>query len=664
MESNYNKNKFDKLLSKYDNDIENFIEEASINELVEFAEISADSYYNDESLLDDGIYDILVERIKTLDPNNKYLKNIGSKPKDGKVKLPYHMGSMDKFKSENEKEISKWMETYGTNGKYIYSDKLDGISALFVSKKTEKRLYKRGDNMEGTDISHIIKYIPELNNFKSEYEVAIRGELIMSKETFKKYDAKNVRNMVNGITIKKTTEEDKARDVEFVAYELVTPWEKSFEKQLKLLEKTNMKIVKWGYIDNLSTNILTALLKNRFNESKYDIDGIIITTMNNISRNKDGNPEYSFAYKDINLLNIATTEVIDIVWNVSKDKLIKPTILIKPILLDGVEIKRVTGNNARYVYNNKIGKGTILEIIRSGGVIPMIKSVIKPSIDAKMPSIKWEWNDTFVDAISVDENFDAQVIKLFVHFCSKVGIAGIKEGIATKLINGGINDLHKLINSSELELKKILGPSMTTKIYNNINDGMNKCDIITLMVGSNIFGHNIGNRKINSLIDKYPKYTTIFNSYDTQYWIENLNKISGFDTITSTQIVNNTPIFIEFFNKLSKSLQNKILNNSDQNISNQNNLNQNDLNENDSKLRGKNVVFSGFRDSDLQMKIVNKGGVVADSVTKSTNILVIKDEEELKNLTNKVIKANKNISNGLDTIIMTKVDFITGFIGI
>jgi NAD-dependent DNA ligase len=33
----------------------------------------------------------------------------------------------------------------------------------------------------------------------------------------------------------------------------------------------------------------------------------------------------------------------------------------------------VTANNAKYIYDNNIGKGTILEIIRSGDVIPYIK---------------------------------------------------------------------------------------------------------------------------------------------------------------------------------------------------------------------------------------------------------------------------------------------------
>lgn len=68
---------------------------------------------------------------------------------------------------------------------------------------------------------------------------------------------------------------------------------------------------------------------------------------------------------------------MDIEWNISKDGYIKPTIILEPTNIGDVEISRTTGFNAKYIYDNNIGKGTIVKLIRSGDVIPHIVEIIK-----------------------------------------------------------------------------------------------------------------------------------------------------------------------------------------------------------------------------------------------------------------------------------------------
>ena len=54
--------------------------------------------------------------------------------------------------------------------------------------------------------------------------------------------------------------------------------------------------------------------------------------------------------------------VKDIEWNISKDKRIKPVvILMVQANIGGVDITRVTGNNARFIKDNGIGKGSELK---------------------------------------------------------------------------------------------------------------------------------------------------------------------------------------------------------------------------------------------------------------------------------------------------------------
>lgn len=59
-----------------------------------------------------------------------------------------------------------------------------------------------------------------------------------------------------------------------------------------------------------------------------------------------------------------------------------------------------------------------------------------------------------------------------------------------------------------------------------------------------------------------------------------------------------------------------------------------------SPLRNKVVVFSGFRDNMMERLIIQKGGVIANSVGYNTDYLVIPDELR-RDITTKINKANR-----------------------
>ena len=63
---------------------------------------------------------------------------------------------------------------------------------------------------------------------------------------------------------------------------------------------------------------------------------------------------------------IAEAKVIDIIWNVSKDGLLKPKVQIEPIILGGATIQYATAHNAATVINNKLGIGAIIKIAANG----------------------------------------------------------------------------------------------------------------------------------------------------------------------------------------------------------------------------------------------------------------------------------------------------------
>ena len=81
-----------------------YLQDHNIKEkqLQQILEIAAHSYYETEvELLSDKSFDILKDYLEEKYPQNPFLQQIGSKViGPNKVKLPIHMGSMDKKKKE------------------------------------------------------------------------------------------------------------------------------------------------------------------------------------------------------------------------------------------------------------------------------------------------------------------------------------------------------------------------------------------------------------------------------------------------------------------------------------------------------------------------------------------------------------------------------------
>jgi NAD-dependent DNA ligase len=104
-----------------------------------------DKYRNDVPVMEDKIYDLLIEFLELRAPKSKVLKQVGAPVKTkNKAKLDYTLASMDKIKPTDTNKLEKWVNDY--KAPYYASDKLDGISALLIYTVDEKiKLFTRGD---------------------------------------------------------------------------------------------------------------------------------------------------------------------------------------------------------------------------------------------------------------------------------------------------------------------------------------------------------------------------------------------------------------------------------------------------------------------------------------------------------------------------------------
>jgi NAD-dependent DNA ligase len=615
-------------------------------ELEEIIKYAADKFFNtNKPVLEDNIYDILIDFLKNKFPKSKVLKEIGSKIKSkDKVKLDYWLGSMDKIKPDKINELEKWLNKY--KGNYLLSDKLDGISALLVYYNNGNiNLYTRGTASEGLDITPLLKYlkIPKIseeilkkNNIiakKKDILLAVRGELILKKNIFETNWSKimkNARNTVAGLVNSKNINPKLAMNTTFIVYEIIDPIIIP-EEQLLTSKKLGFETVNYKIVNTLTFNSLSEYLKKRRSDSEYIIDGIIVTNNQLYTRNIKSNPEYSFAFKDVLEDQIAKTKITDIEWNISKDGLIKPTLLLEPVEIGGVEICRVTGHNARNIVDKKLGKGAIIELIRSGDVIPHIQNVLKPASNIKLPEGKWSWNETNIDIVSNDTNNKDMLIKNIYYFFSKLDTKGLGEKIVEKLVNSGLDSVKKIIECKDFTMVESIKEKLSNNLVESINKALQNIKLSKFMAATNKLGPGLGEERIKQVIDNYPNILKDYKKWSNEEFITKLKELNNWEEKTSSLFVSNFNDFINFYNEIKDNIKFETNSKVTTTIKN--------------KYTGLTIVLSGFRDKELQKFLEDSGAKISETISSKTDLLIVKDQETIDKETGKVSKAkNLNIN--------------------
>ena len=588
----------------------------SLNEkqLSDIIEIANQKYYNQTSIMTDNQYDIIKEYIEKKYPNNTAINQIGHEAVRNKVQLPYEMASMNKIKP-NTNELSNWINKF--KGNYVLSCKLDGVSGLYTTEGIIPKLYTRGNGNIGQDISHLIPFL-KLPKIKG---VVIRGEFIIPKNVFKekyKNTFANPRNMVAGIINHKHVS-DTIVDIHFVAYEVIIP-QLIPSAQMEYLQTMNVECVLNQFQKNtLSNEMLSNLLVDWRKTYIYEIDGIIVTNDKIYSR-KSGNPEQAFAFKMVLSDQIAEAKVVDVLWTPSKDGYLKPRVQIEPINLGGVTIEFATGFNAAFIKDNNIGIGTMITLIRSGDVIPYIKSVTIPSKEPKMPLVPYKWNDTCVDIVLENVSEDSIVKeKNITGFFKGIEVEGLSSGNIIRLIKSGYDNVFKIIKMTEQDFLKVEGfkDKMANKIYRGIQEKLKEASIIKLMASSNIFGRGFNEKKIELILNELPDILVLHNSKEEI--IQLVASIKGMATKSAEAFVSKITDFKDFLVKCG--LEQKLINSNKKSVVKESVV-QTHL------LFGKSIILTGTRDNNIIEFLKNVGANQGSSVSKNTFLVIAKNKEE------------------------------------
>uniref|UniRef100_A0A6C0C8B1 DNA ligase (NAD(+)) n=1 Tax=viral metagenome TaxID=1070528 RepID=A0A6C0C8B1_9ZZZZ len=587
----------------------------TVKQLEEVIKLSADSYYNtSKSLVSDEVYDLLVDKLASLSPKSSALTKVGAAIKGKKVKLPYWMGSMNKIKTE--KALDTWISS--NPGPCLISDKMDGISCLMVTQSGKTQLYTRGDGETGQNISHLLDLI-NVEIPDTDDKLVLRGELIMTIKNFKKYahEMSNARNMVAGIVNSKEGSVNKkhARDVDFIAYEIIKPEDMSPSDQMQsLLEYGFMVAPYTTHKKKLDLKKLSEILKKQKDASLYEIDGIIIAVDEPYTRNTSGNPSYAIAYKGTT--ETASTKVIEVIWKPAKDGHIIPRIHFEQIRLSQANLEYTTGFNARFIDDNLIGPDAIINMTRSGDTIPYIMGVIKPAKKSALPKdLEYEWDETGVNIILTNADQDITVIiTRMTKFVTDIGVENMSEKTVARIVEAGFDTIPKIITLTKKDLLELDGfqDKLAEKLINNLQNSLKNLDILKLMVASNCFGRGFGERKIKKILNVYPDIIQKYEPINENKWISLIVNINGFDDTTATSFINSLPEFQALYKKVTKLITIKPYKNVT-NIA--------------GKFKDQIIIFSFFREPKWKEYIEAQGGRMGSKASKTTTLFVYADDK-------------------------------------
>lgn len=300
----------------------------------EFLQKAAKAYYEGSPIITDEEYDALALKLEANDVGYS---------SDFKFSHLYPMYSLQKvFVGEDELPLQ--------NYELIETPKLDGaaISIRYSDGKLVLAL-TRGDGKKGLDITEKVKtLVPNIIGFKGD--VQITGEVVCPKHI------PNSRNLASGSLGLKDLEEFKTRPLKFIAYEVQPRIESFWSVDMSLLHPL-------GFDTVLHDDYL-----------EYPQDGRVFRVDSYKDYDKLGftahHPRGAFALKERK--EGVITKLLDVVWRVGKSGVVAPIAILEPVNIDGAVVSKATLHNISYIESLNLELGCMVEVIRSGEIIPRI----------------------------------------------------------------------------------------------------------------------------------------------------------------------------------------------------------------------------------------------------------------------------------------------------
>ncbi|MEO8582995.1 MAG: NAD-dependent DNA ligase LigA [Flavitalea sp.] len=466
----------------------NQIKTTQINELREVLRFHEYRYYVvNDPLLADIEYDQLYKKLEKLEEENPAVITPDSPTQrvaKGLTKefftVPHLVPMLSLENSYNQEDLVAWDRKVRElakleNIEYCVEPKFDGASISLVYENDHlERGVTRGDGVEGDEITANIRQVrsvPLSANFLKYgiLQIEIRGEVLMSKKNFKKYNywlaeqniapLANPRNAAAGSLRIKDPREVGRRNLEAFLYhvsyiqlakgkhptELITHsdtlkllWDLGFrspEKEKKVVKGIEQVM---AYLEKFEADR---------DNLPYEIDGMVIKVNDIELQEKLGmtthHPRWAMAFKF--KARQATSKLIAVEFQVGRTGSITPVAKIEPVPIGGVTVGSISLFNEEVIREKDLKIGDTVLVERAGDVIPYIVKSFPESRNGKEKPIIFPTKCPVCgdplekpegEAVwrCVNIGCPAQVVERIIHFASKdaMDIRGFGDALVKK----------------------------------------------------------------------------------------------------------------------------------------------------------------------------------------------------------------------------------------
>lgn len=650
-----------------------------VEELVPLLKYYTQKYFDDEQVVSDYEYDMLMRELKGIEAKYPELiredsptQKVGASIKKGFKKVTHEIplqSLQDVFTFSEVQEFDEHMQKISEENhvelEYVVETKIDGLSAALEYKNgVFVRGATRGNGIVGEDVTEnlkTVKSIPE--KLKEPIDITVRGEIFIGKAEFEKLNENrlieeeeqfaNARNAAAGslrqldskITAKRPLDififnVQKSDTVEFTTH----------SESLDYLENLGFHVNPVRILCKNIDEVLAAIEKIGQDREKisFGIDGAVVKVNNLALRKIIGTtyktPKWAVAYKYPP--EKKETKLKDIAFQVGRTGAITPMAILEPVVVAGSKISKTTLHNEDFVKERDIRIGDTVVIQKAGDVIPEVVGVNKAKrtgeeIEFKMPEVcpvcgaqaVREEGEAIWHCIGIE--CPAKLSRGIIHFVSReaMDIRGLGENIVEELIAKGliqnIADIYKLTFDDIASLKKN-GKKFAQNLMDSIEESKNK-ELYRLINALGI--RHVGVKMAKSLAKKYGSMDNLMSAS-----VESLAMQEDVGLITAESIYNffKAEQTIDLINQLKLYKLN---------------MKYKEENAGDNRFEGQTFVLTGALEKytrDEAAEIIEKfGGKTSSSVSKKTTYVLAGEDAG-----SKLIKAQQ-----LGVKIITETEF-------
>lgn len=627
---------------------------------------SADNaYYNlNNPTMTDQEYDALrtdyIEKYGSDDLNYVPGNSITSR----KFKHPIEVTSLAKV---DEDEVAKLKSEIKRLGSVVIEPKYDGLTVVAYPKEDGSYFFvTRGSGNEGD----ILKYFNDEKLTGSNTKYAIRGEAFMTQENFEKMNADlikngeepkaNPRNAAAGILNPTRKEISPYLNlISYICYDVIGLDVSESEKLNYITTNTPFEPTSF-YVFNSDDDLDTIIkyISNRRNEivenNTYPIDGMVVKSNEDGSLKKfgstDHHPKNAFAVKSCQ--SAVYSILKNVSWQLGKTGALTPIAEFDPIHILGSTVSKASLSNPDEIKRLGLKIGDKIGVIKAREIIPKIvinngggnKDIVIPD---KCPSCGQSLIKNGPVLQCQNELCNEKIAQKIAFMGSKkvLNIDGLSIQTARKIVNYFYDNYTDLLESEgqniifylkKEDILKLDGFSekSANNLYKSIQDAItpNKVSIPRFIKACCVdsIGEDIGKilaREYVSLQSMYDTLSPTMRSKDEYTFIhDKLNSLDGIGKETAKIILSED--FWTSINNLWSYIEP-----ADYELPNTESSNSN--------ISGKVFVLTGKmpkKRNEYEAMITSKGGIVAGSVSKNTDYLVIAD---VGSTSSKAVKARK-----------------------